>query len=200
MLSTNVAVFISKTSSRIRVGLPSLRRAARRASSGSMPCATYCSAVISMNDSSSCRSSSSSCARLMKRRQFMGFPQHLPRRWTHDPADGSNHFVPAGLVRGQLLPARRREPVVLRLAVVLGGTPERRDPTTVLEPMQRRIEGPVFDLEHILRPSLDGLGDGLAMGGTQDQRLQDQHVQRALDHFGLERRMTSGHRLLSMID
>jgi hypothetical protein len=66
--------------------------------------------------------------------------------------------------------------------------------------MERRIEGTVLHLEHVVRPSLDGLGDGLAVGGTEDQGPQDQHVQRSLNHLGLQGRMASRHSLLSMID
>jgi hypothetical protein len=51
--------------------------------------------------------------------------------------------------------------------------------------MEGGIEGPVFHLKHIVRTSLDCVGDGLAMGGTQDQSPQDEHVERSLDHFRL---------------
>jgi hypothetical protein len=69
-----------------------------------------------------------------------------------------------------------------------------------MEPVERRIQGSVFHLEHVVGLPLDDLGDGLAMGGTEDQRSQDQHVQRSLHHLGLQRRMASRHSLLSMID
>src|SRR5207244_3154585 len=79
------------------------------------------------------------------------------------------------------------------LAVVLRGSPERGDPSTVLKPVQGRIEGSVLDLQHVFGAALDRVCDGLAVSRSEDERLEDQHVQGALDHFGLERRLTSWH-------
>ena len=58
----------------------------------------------------------------------------------------------------------------------------------------------MFDLKHVLRTPFDGVGDCLAMGGTKDQCLEDQHVQGSLDHLGLEGRLASRHGLMSIID
>ncbi|SPE42938.1 hypothetical protein SBA3_730007 [Candidatus Sulfopaludibacter sp. SbA3] len=66
--------------------------------------------------------------------------------------------------------------------------------------MQGWVERSVFDLKHVLRTPLDSVGDCLAMGGTQDQCLEDQHVQGSLNHLGLEGRLASRHLLVSIID
>src|SRR5688572_18600368 len=111
----------------------------------------------------------------------------------HDAADGPHQLVPAGRLLDQLLPACRREAVVPRLAVVLRGSPKRRDPSTVLKPVQGRIKGAVLDLQNVLGAALDRVCDGLAVGRSEYERLEDQHVEGPLDHFGLQRRLTSWH-------
>jgi hypothetical protein len=45
----------------------------------------------------------------------------------------------------------------------------------------------VLDLKYVIGAPLYGVGDPLAMGGTKHECLEHQHVQRALNHFGLER-------------
>ena len=59
--------------------------------------------------------------------------------------------------------------------------------------MQGGIEGTVFDLEDILRSALDGMRYGMSVGRTQNQCPEDQHVQRSLEHFALQRRRASWH-------
>ena len=60
------------------------------------------------------------------------------------------------------------------------------DPASIPQTTQGRIERPVFHLKDILRAALDGVGDGLAIGGTKHECREDEHVQGPLDHFGLE--------------
>jgi hypothetical protein len=59
--------------------------------------------------------------------------------------------------------------------------------------MQGGVEGSMFDLQDILGPSLDRMRYGVSVSGAQNQRLQDQHVQRSLKHFALQRRLASWH-------
>jgi hypothetical protein len=59
--------------------------------------------------------------------------------------------------------------------------------------MQGGIERTVFDLQDILRPLLDGMSYGVPVGRAQNQRPEDQHVQRSLKHFVLQRRLASWH-------
>jgi hypothetical protein len=58
----------------------------------------------------------------------------------------------------------------------------------------------MLDLQNIVRAALNRVGDGLSMGWAHDKRLEDEHVQGSLDHFGLQRRFASRHVVLSMID
>ena len=48
--------------------------------------------------------------------------------------------------------------------------------------MQGGIERPVLDLQHLVGALLDDVGDGVAMGGAGDEGVQNQHVERALEH------------------
>jgi hypothetical protein len=57
----------------------------------------------------------------------------------------------------------------------------------------------VLDLQHVLGAALDRVCDGLAVSRSEYERLEDQHVQGPLDHFGLERGLTPWH-YMSFID
>src|SRR5262249_1828606 len=64
-------------------------------------------------------------------------------------------------------------------------------PTAVFNAVERRIERAVFDFEHVGGSALDGVGDGVAMRRPKREGAEDQHVERALQHFALERRSVS---------
>jgi hypothetical protein len=59
--------------------------------------------------------------------------------------------------------------------------------------MQCGIKRTVFDLQHILRPSLDSVRNGMSVRRPQNQCLEDKHVQSPLEHFALQRRFASWH-------
>jgi hypothetical protein len=58
----------------------------------------------------------------------------------------------------------------------------------------------MFDLQHVLRASLDRVGDCLAVSRAKYKRPEDQHVQGSLNHLGLKRGWAFRHIVLSMID
>ena len=68
-------------------------------------------------------------------------------------------------------------PVVLRRAVVEG------NPPTLNQAMQRRVQRSLLHLQHVVRATLDGLGNRMSVGGSEPQRPQDQEVQRALQQL-----------------
>jgi len=72
--------------------------------------------------------------------------------------------------------------VVLGLAIVLRSAPEGRDQTLVLEPMQSGVKRTVFDLQDFFRRTFDHVGDRVPVGGRHNERLENQHVQGALQH------------------
>jgi pimeloyl-ACP methyl ester carboxylesterase len=64
--------------------------------------------------------------------------------------------------------------------------------------MERRIQRPVLDLQHTLRTLLNDVGDGVAVGRAEQERPQNQDVERALDQLAVERRCAAfGHRLFN---
>jgi len=63
-----------------------------------------------------------------------------------------------------------------------------------LEAVQRRVEGPLSELEDLFRPLLDALGDAPAVHRLELQRLEDEHVERALECVAL----LSDHSFLSI--
>ena len=102
-----------------------------------------------------------------------------------------NDLVPPRGLGGELLTSLRREPVVAGPAIVLRRAPEGGNPATIFEPMQRRVERPVFDLEHHLGAMGDDMGNRVAVGRTHRQGLQDEQVERALEQLALEWRVSS---------
>ena len=89
------------------------------------------------------------------------------------------HPVPLTRFDGELLPSRRRQPVVLGPPAELGHLPLGFDPALMLEPVQGRVERALVDLEHVLGNVLDALGDRPAMERVLLQRAKDQQVQRS---------------------
>jgi hypothetical protein len=82
-----------------------------------------------------------------------------------------------------LPPALGRQPVELRLAIVLGDAPFDRNPSPLDQSMQRWVQRALFDLQYIVRVEFNRLGDGVAVPRAQQQRAQNQQVQRALEQF-----------------
>src|SRR5262245_64293795 len=118
-----------------------------------MPRAMFSSVSISRYERNSSALSRSRAALPKNRREFTacGLSRCVVRRGVENSADGPNELFPAAGLRRQLLAAQRRQPVVLRLAVVLGRAPERLDPTAILQSMEGWIQGAMLDLEHVLR-------------------------------------------------
>ena len=51
--------------------------------------------------------------------------------------------------------------------------------------MQRRIQGAVLHLQHIVRSALYVSCDLMAMSWPEEERAQDEHIERALQECGL---------------
>src|ERR1700730_12894941 len=141
-----------------------------------MPRAMFSSVSISKYVCSSRWRSWSQRSRRKKRSQLIGLLLGGPQ----DPIDGAHQLLPPAGLLGQLAPSRRRQPVIPGLAIVFRGAPEGGDPGAILQAMQRGIEGAVFDLKDRIGAVFDDVGDGVAVGGSEDERLKDQKVQSAL--------------------
>ena len=83
----------------------------------------------------------------------------------------------------ELLPALGRQPIELGAAVVLGRALLERDPAALDQAVQRRVERPLLHLQHVVGAALDRLGDGVAVGGPEPQRAENQQVERALQQL-----------------
>src|SRR5579872_346259 len=100
----------------------------------------------------------------------------------HQKVDRPRRARPRTMLFGQLSPAIRRELVVARPPIVLGGLPGRRDPSLALEPVQGGIERTLVHFQHGVGPLANALGDAPAVHGLQTQGLENEHVERALEH------------------
>ena len=77
----------------------------------------------------------------------------------------------------------RREPAFTGAAVGFRHLPIGRDPALPLQPMQRRIERAVLDLQRVLGPDADRLSNAVAMLGAPLEHLKDEQVEGALHEF-----------------
>src|SRR6187431_1414226 len=115
-------------SSRTRVTLPNFLAAASCAACGDIPRAMLSSVSMRMYDAISRAASASRLLREKKRVQLMSLlrgPHHLP--------DRAHELFPARGFGGEHFLSRRRQTVVLRLAIIFGGAPERCDQGAILE-------------------------------------------------------------------
>src|SRR5215217_2858485 len=104
---------------------------------------------------------------------------------SQDSIDGADDLVPAVRLLDELRASLRREPVIARTPVVLGGSPERGDPSTVFEAVERWIQRAMLGCEHVFRTVCDRVCDRVAVGRTQGQSLEYQQIERALEKFSL---------------
>src|SRR6267378_3236457 len=107
----------------------------------------------------------------------------LPLRWSQNPRDRSRQLVPFAGLHRQLPPSFGRQPVELCSPIVLRHALFRRNPSALDQPVQRRIQRSLLDLQHIIRIELNSLGNGMPMRRPQSQRPQNQQVERSLQQF-----------------
>src|SRR4051812_28923869 len=70
-----------------------------------------------------------------------------------------------------------RQLVVLRAAIVVGGAPARLDPAPPFEPVKRRVERPLADVEGGARNQAEPLRDGPPVLRLEGDRFQDEQVE-----------------------
>ena len=80
-----------------------------------------------------------------------------------------------------LFAARRGQFVVARPAIVIGHAPLRLDPTLRFQTIERGIKRTLFNVQNILRHLLNAIGDREPVPRIMLERLQDQHVERAVN-------------------
>ena len=132
-------------------------------------------------------------------------PQHVSER-THqslsvhgrdveNEVDRARHASPLRQRLVQVPPPGRSQRVVARAAVVVGDAPLGADELLPLQAIERRVERPLPELQHVLRPLLDAFGDAPAVHRLELQGSQDQHVERSLQHVASVLRHTGSFRL-----
>jgi hypothetical protein len=75
--------------------------------------------------------------------------------------DGHLQAIPALLFDPELLAAGTGERIELGFAAGLGDPPTRRDPSFLLDPIERGVQGSLLDGEHFVRQLTDALDKGL---------------------------------------
>ena len=101
------------------------------------------------------------------------------------PHDRGGDAPPLAFLANELASALARQRVEPRLAVVLRRSPVRLDELTLFQPLQRRIERPVIDDQDVVGLVLNRARDGLSVLRAEDERAQDQQVERALQVRGV---------------
>src|SRR6266852_6390145 len=175
---------MSRLPSLASVTLPNVRRAANRASSAVIPASRFSSA------------SSSRCARISSfRSSTRPDPPNSPRNLAmclcqligacraENASDGFSNPLPTGMFRREVPPARGGQAVKFCAPVICGSSPFGFDPSFLQEPLERRVERAVLDLENVLRGLLDELGDAVAMHRPPAKRAQDEQVQGSLQEI-----------------
>ena len=83
----------------------------------------------------------------------------------------------------ELLLALGGQAIKLGAAIVFGSSPFGFEEATKLEAMECWIERAFFYFEELLGGLVNPLGDGVAVLRAPDERLEDEHLERALDEI-----------------
>src|SRR5687767_7529114 len=100
------------------------------------------------------------------------------------PCDGRGTARPVLALHFELSPAGARERIELRAARVLRLTPLGVEESAALEPLERGEQRSGIDLEHPARDLLDAPRNPESMHRLETERLEDEHVEGALNDVG----------------
>src|SRR5438067_1287564 len=189
----------SRTCSRTNAAFPNSTAAARRASSRDSPCATSaavassrkCSTSSATSRSAAGQSTSARSPRVSWRHNDMLLPLGLQQ-----PRDGGGAARPLGGLDRQLLSAGARQRIEPRAPRVLGLPPFAVHPAGAFQPLQRHQQRAGIHLEHAAGHLLDAARDAEAVHWLEAERLQNEHVERALDDV---RRLVHGASVVGFI-
>src|SRR5215207_4423880 len=179
---------ISRAASLTLSRLPKRRRASRTALSGVMPLLMFSCARIMRWKRSSASISSSTCSLRSRAlsRSRMNLSQYIPHTSSgrpHHLENGVRQPAPVLLFDLKLLPARLCELVELGPQVVLRRAPLGRNPPLPLDAVERGVERALFHPQHVVGHQDDTLPDSVPVQRTDRERLQDEHVERALQQL-----------------
>ena len=89
-------------------------------------------------------------------------------------------MLPIGELRIDLAPTHSRQLVVLRASTILRLAPLRGEPSPFFQAMQRGEQGSRLDVERTASNLLDASRDADAVVWLEQERTQDQKVERSL--------------------
>src|SRR5262245_14417766 len=95
-------------------------------------------------------------------------------------SDRPDDLRPPRLLRGQLAPSSRREAIELQLPPARILLPSRGNPSATRQPLKRRIQRPVFHLQHVFGCSLNVFRNTVPVSRSEEQGPQNHQVQCAL--------------------
>ena len=100
-----------------------------------------------------------------------------------DTEDRLRITLKCGGLSHELATASRRQPIVPRLAIVLGYTPLGGDPRALFHTVERGVERAFLDVQLVLRGVADPFRNGVAVHRPPREGLQDEEVERPLQQF-----------------
>lgn len=107
--------------------------------------------------------------------------------------DGVGEALPLGGFVVEVLSAFGGEAVEAGFAIVFGDAVFALDEPGFEEALEGGVERAVAYLEDVVGALLNGVGDGVAVGAAQDEGLQDEQVERALEEIELRLWVSSRH-------
>src|SRR5262249_55712813 len=116
----------------------------------------------------------------------------------NDLGDGARVQIPARHASAEMRAPSGGERVVLRTPLVLGEPPLRFDEAAMLHAMQCRIQRAVFDLEYLVRGLANPSRDAEPVHRPPRERLENHHIERALQQLEVRRRSGSLGRHMAM--
>src|SRR6185369_10677303 len=116
----------------------------------------------------------------MRWRRSVSILSRLRLHRLQDLRDRSGEFFPRVGLRVEPCAAFLRQLVVLRAAVVVGSAPARLDPAAALDPMKRRVQRALLDVERRAGDLVEALRDRPSVLGLEGHGLQDEEIERAL--------------------
>src|SRR5687768_8348572 len=106
-------------------------------------------------------------------------------RGVEDQRDRLRQLRPAAAFDGELLSSGLGEAVKLRFAPGVRHLPLRLQQLALFEPVERRIERALLNLEAVFGDLADALGDAVAVPRAGRGHLQHEEVERPLKQVGL---------------
>src|SRR6059058_1382655 len=164
--------------------LPNWRSASALSSAGDQPRATYsCARICKWNRSSSSISLSKRAFWKTPARRARTTRQPFISRAPHHAGDRSRETDPVRLLQFKLLPPLPGQAIETRALIVIRNAPFVFNPALQDKALQRRVKRAFLDCENVSRELLNALGYPVPVHLAVHQRLQNQHIESALQQF-----------------